>query len=140
MTTPQSAMVVVDAWTLVATLIGWGLVLMGLFAGISRALLTQFDRRLEERFCAMEQARAAMAELFNARINHLDTAMTAERDTLIALRTEVQAFKLTVAEQGVDRHEFLTQIGALNIKLERLAEQWQAKWEALAANGKPSAN
>lgn len=108
------------------------LILIGAFAGLvfgfGRLLLAQFEKRMAERFAAMEELREAEVK---HRDNHLETierGLREAKDDVLAVSKRVERLSDELPRQYVTREDWIRFATTVDAKLDRVMELIMRNW------------
>ena len=98
------------------------LALVGLMLGFGKMLLSQFEKRLNERANATEQLRLSERTADQARMETLETNTTREAGRIGELLNRVEKLNVALPLEYVRREDWIRFSSTIDAKLDKLAE------------------
>lgn len=120
----------VELWQLLTFLVGLLLSFLTFAFVAGRMLLSQVDRRLDQRFEAMEQARATGAKHWDEKFAALLEQNKREAEGWQSLEREFLRFQADLPLQYVRREDYIRNQTVIEAKIDAVAlriENWQLK-------------
>lgn len=109
-------MVQVEFWQLVTLLLAF----LGFLFGAGRLLLSQIDRRLSERFTAMEKAREEGGKHWDERFTRLQEQAQRDAQNVAELERSLLRFQAELPLQYVRREDYVRGQSVIEAKLDAL--------------------
>jgi len=101
-------------------------ILLGAYAGLvvlfGRVLLAQFEKRMGERFAAMEAARAADKEAAGMQLQAIEQRVASNDTHLADVQRTVDSLRAELPLQYVRREDWIRFGATIDAKLDRLAD------------------
>lgn len=107
----------IEFWQLVTLLLAF----FGFVFGAGKVLLTQIDRRLNERFAAMEESRAQSARHWDERFGALMDEHRRDADGWKGLERDFLRFQADLPLQYVRREDYVRNQTVIEAKLDAVA-------------------
>jgi hypothetical protein len=107
----------VDFWNLVGLLVAF----FGCAAGAVKLIVAQFERRLDDRFAAQEQARGESQKHWDGKFCSLENAAKEEAGQWLRLERNFMEFKAELPLQYVRREDHVRNQTLIEAKLDGLA-------------------
>jgi len=107
----------VEFWQLVGLLVTF----FGFVAGVGKLLLTQIDKRLDERFTAQEEVRKAAQKVWQKAFDDHMAAERRETEALHQLEKDFLRFQGELPLHYVRREDYLRNQTIIELKLDGLA-------------------
>ena len=107
----------VEIWQLISLLIGF----FGAIAGFAKVLLSQFEKRLEERFDAQEHAKADAQKHWDEKFSSIEQAMREEAAQWSRVERDLLELRAELPVRYVMREDYIRGQSILEAKLDGLA-------------------
>lgn len=113
----------VESWHLVTFLAGLLVTFLGFAFGFAKVLLSQVERRLDERFASLETNREEFIRYCTSRSNAVDAAIVKEDNRLADLERHLLTLKAELPEKYVRREDWIRFAAVIDAKQDALSEK-----------------
>lgn len=111
----------IESWHLITFLAGLLVTFLGFAFGFAKVLLSQVERRLDERFSAQETSRAEAQKIWTAKFNTLEQCAQNEAREWQRIERDILTMKADMPLNYVRREDYIRNQTIIEAKIDGLA-------------------